>query len=506
MNIDKIKNEISVLQEKACESEGNLFCVYYYCIIQIINLSLNISNNKQKQIFIEKIKNCLTILNEDERLYSKIYNYLHIIFNNCNNFYQEETLNISMKINNKKKIVKILEDYEYPFDLKCYSYNGKEINIKSLRMNSKNISKFKIFEYKYGEEIIFGAYNKVYKFPDEKKILRITYINEKRKTDEEKLRAIKNELNSIYYQHYLSKKYNNDVALIYDYGFTIIDENNLFECYSIMEKGIIDLFDFWVNCVDNNNTIKNNYISYFVLFLCIIIILIQKIKNIHNEDILHLDIKFENVILINGTNKNYDIKISQKMNEDLKLGLEFEGYFKYILIKYIDFGFLLKKKNNVFRNNFFKGTPEYQYINLRDKKYYYSKYTDLFAISRLLLQLIVLHLNYNENKNNSLMSYKQEIFGKFRLINDKDINDLKGKMKLSNNKSNNFKNLIKSILPDENNYITCLINGEYNTKKKRPEIYEDCDDKYLEKMHEFLGLIDQDELHKQIFNNKIYKQ
>ena len=31
------------------------------------------------------------------------------------------------------------------------------------------------------------------------------------------------------------------------------------------------------------------------------------------------------------------------MNKDLKLGLEFEGYFKYILIKYIDFGFSLKK-------------------------------------------------------------------------------------------------------------------------------------------------------------------
>ena len=51
----------------------------------------------------------------------------------------------------------------------------------------------------------------------------------------------------------------------------------------------------------------------------------------------------------------------------------------------------------------------------------------------------------------------------------------------------------------------CLINGEYNIKKKKPEIYEDCDDKYLEKMYEFLGLIDKDELHKQIFNNTIYK-
>ena len=38
------------------------------------------------------------------------------------------------------------------------------------------------------------------------------------------------------------------------------------------------------------------------------------------------------------------------------------------------------------------------------------------------------------------MSYKQEIFGKFRLINDNDINDLKGKMKVSNNKSNDFEN------------------------------------------------------------------
>ena len=263
MSIDKIKKEISVQQEKACESEGNLFCVYYYCIIQIINLSLNISNNKQKQIFIEEIKNCLIILNKNERLYDKIYEYLSIIFNNCNNFFEEETLNISMKIN-VKEIVKKLKDYEYPFDLKCYSYNGKEINIQSLRMDLKNISKFKMLEYKYGEEIIFGSYNKVYKFPDEEKILRITYINEKRKTDDEKLRAIKNELNSIYYQHYLSQKYNNDVALIYDYGFTVIDENNLFECYSIMEKGIIDLFDFWVNCVDDNNTINNNYISYFI--------------------------------------------------------------------------------------------------------------------------------------------------------------------------------------------------------------------------------------------------
>ena len=96
----------------------------------------------------------------------------------------------------------------------------------------------------------------------------------KNKTDYEKLRAVKNEL---YYSlsTLFGEKYNNDVALIYDYGFTIIDENNLFECYSIMEKGIIDLFDFWVNCVDDNNTINNNYISYFILFLCIIIILIE---------------------------------------------------------------------------------------------------------------------------------------------------------------------------------------------------------------------------------------
>ena len=155
--------------------------------------------------------------------------------------------------------------------------------------------------------------------------------------------------------------------------------------------------------------------------------MIDKIKCLHDNNILHLDVKPENVILVNSDENNYDIDLYE-----YGLNLETNKISQYIIIKYIDFGMsvetnesktyiskeLLGTKNynipkNKLKVQYFYTNKEKKNImflgkdNEINKKYEkllengfkYNIYFDIYALYKTIIKLINNYKIMNINKN-----------------------------------------------------------------------------------------------------------
>ena len=246
----------------------------------------------------------------------------------------------------------------------------------------------------------------------------------------------------------LNKLCPNSVVRCIEYG-RILSNNTI---YSILEKGITDVNFFRVylyKCRNNNEFIK--------FYLQILIISIEKIKCLHDNNYLHLDIKPENIMIFKGTAIDHDIEISNNLKSFIKkyLSLDLPTFIK---VKYINFGCCKKVENvdNVVSNNP-KGTREYISKNVSQGKYTYK--ADLYALGRMFTELILILNNkelHNNNKNK-----------RFQGVKNSENNDIDKFLKLlKNNNTQNFKGLIQSLIPNSlGSEIKCL-NG-----KNREESY-----------------------------------
>jgi serine/threonine protein kinase len=280
-------------------------------------------------------------------------------------------------------------------------------------------------------------------------------INSKKKNKYYGIKIFKNkkEFNGYYILNNLRQKKLclNAINYVYDLG-EVLNFNETYY-YAIVEIGIIDFFDF-INLLNKKININNK--NKIKLELNIIKLLIDKIKCLHDNNILHLDVKPENVILVNSDENNYDIDLYE-----YGLNLETNKISRYIIIKYIDFGMSVEtKESKTYISEELLGTKNYnipknklkvQYFYPNEKKknimlvgkknviqdkykillkngFKYNIYFDIYALYKTIIKLINNYKIMNKNKKEKFDNFK------------KNLNELK-----IDNKNNYNENIYKNF-------------------------------------------------------------
>ena len=441
-------------------------CEFFKCIAYMISYYLLLRDNlnsKDKKNYQKQINEHYKKLSPEHKIYIKTkvtsifttnflknsllsYNYTNThIKNNIKN-----NINNTNNTNNTKdkKIIELLEDYDFE------NYQ----QVVSL-INNNNNNKY-IF---YGKYIGSGGFAQVYNFK-KNKVFRITnfkkykedrFKNYNKPTNlEQKIYEFskKKEINGNKYLVIINEKCPNCAVKIEDWGKVGKDDDII---YGVYEKGFMELKSLYKLLDTRDLKIKK---SIFKLITNILIKLIDKIKCIHDNKILHLDIKTENIMLFDSDdNNNFDIDINDisnnlteiRNNKNVKLRQKFN-------VKFIDFG--MSKSMNKNKNvKFSFGTKEYKLPN----RYYPSSnglviradfMNDLYAISRMFQELI----------NKDLLEIKDNGIEGPKFLKEEDIDNFFTSMKVSNNY--NLKNIILdtvSISQDKKIIIPCIERSWY---------------------------------------------
>jgi serine/threonine protein kinase len=259
--------------------------------------------------------------------------------------------------------------------------------------------------------------------------------------------------------------------------------------YDIYEKGITDIsiilknLKKWNNSYTTTDTDKNK--KLIKLYINLLIKCIEKIKCIHEQNILHLDIKPENIMIFEGTNEDKDIDLNdynefERTIKTSNIGDEIV-LPKYLKVKYIDFN-LSEKVDNILTettvSNKFFGTPVFlsqKNIKSENKSFKVNYKTDLYALARMFQELI---LTLNKRTLNSFINNRSHINHPIiknkrnNLLTDEYISSFMTNIGSPSNSNTNtkiktqIKTQIKSMTPNENNIISLFNNN--NTK-----IYKD---------------------------------
>ena len=163
-----------------------------------------------------------------------------------------------------------------------------------------------------------------------------------------------------------NKECKNSVCRIIDYGK--INKDYL---YTMLELGIFTLTNFYNILYINDKNYKEKIL---LLHFEIIITILKKIKCIHKQKILHLDIKPDNIVIFDGTKDDYDIMIDDNLYNNVFK--ERYNCSQYIIIKFIDFGIakVMKKYNRyiiekkLFQNNKYKFKDSEEMVLLKKEK------------------------------------------------------------------------------------------------------------------------------------------
>lgn len=519
------------------ENQQYLEKEYYKCIIYIFSLSIILLENGDANLKISAFKKIQHHLKKIESIdvskESILKNYIDDLFTNFDSklilsnyrLYpstsnKDKINKIELKVKSSKDILNILKSYQksyqdiinlynnenlygsYPQGI-FYKINKRKFNLENFDLFSKDLDNISGLEKKgyinYDNTKVLGkgAYAKVYKIKEVDnfvlKILDLSRYKDKTKKD-----FFVGEYKAIQKSYILSEKCKNSVGIILDYGIVQKPPNEL---YCIMEKGLLTLST--IREKRNFGLNQKDKIELINLLVKLIIISVEKIKCIHDNNYLHLDVKDENIMIFKGNENNHDIKISDNMTSILNLDTN------YIIVKYIDFGFTSEIDGNKIYNrergiikNKYKGTGHYLYVNENksDGKYLYSKYSDLFSLSRILLEIIIKNMDYfnkiDKKRNNK--NKKQLPSGIYiKVINDNDIELFFEEIgiKPSNDEKRDLISNIKDILPDKDDNIKCIIEKDKNgnikksNKTRLPFIVENCHDVYIENIKKFFNKI-----------------
>jgi hypothetical protein len=270
---------------------------------------------------------------------------------------------------------------------------------------------------------------------------------------------IKKKINNINYkiENKITKIYQNVFTRIYDYGYLTNKENkyiieNKKNEYIIKKKKIsCVLTEEWLM---NLEEFVKKYKPNKELKIEIIKKLIQKIELLHKDfKILHRDINVQNIVILEGTEDNYDIIIEKnnikeyyilKYNNfiystllDFKYKLVFKNQSKKEIMKYIS---LEKEKRKNQRKNlrniklyFNKNNiivPKNQTTNTKNK-YLGETIRYIYDITYDLIQILNIYNNFNSNNSNKFL-YLQNIL---KSLNDNIYQELIGNTKLENLKN-----------------------------------------------------------------------
>lgn len=421
-------------------------CEFVKCVIYIFSYALylidKVTNNYE---YYSKRKN--KIRDHYEALPNKslfkiiIHYYVQEIFSI--NFLNKKGTKETTLNYNIKDIIKILKTYEF-FIVILGNPNEKKTN---KYINNKNIKKI-------GE----GGEAKIYELT-KNLVLRIQVVEQNKQNIQ-----LKNLMNARDNLRHVNEKCPEAAYKLF-YGEGI---------YDIYEKGITDISIILKN-LKNKKLIK--------LYIELLIKCIEKIKCIHEQNILHLDIKPENIMIFEGTNEDYDIDLTDynEFEKTIKTSNKGDEIVLpiYLKVKYIDFN-LSEKVDNILTetkvSNKFFGTPFFlsqKNIKSENESFIVNYKTDLYALARMFQELI---LTLNNRTLNSFINNRSHINHPIiknkrnNLLTDEYISTFMTMIYSPSNSNINtntkIKTQIKSMTPNENNIISLFNNN--NTK-----IYKD---------------------------------
>ena len=294
---------------------------------------------------------------------------------NNNEIYQKEPNNNIIQSAIKEKLIKAnsfkrnqINEELKDLNKKIRTFSSSPYTIKTtINRNKDN----KISNYEIGKVIGRGAYATVKicknKITQEKFAMKI--YEKKILSDNIKKKCIAREIEIL-------KKLNHpNIVKLYD---TIISDKNILLIQELVNG--ISLRDFYNKEIRNQKNISENKFKILTLIFKQIF---SAFDYIHKKNIIHRDIKLENILLT----KNNEIKI-------------------------IDFGFGLYNPRN-YLQKFFCGTPNYMAPEIIMKKEYDGQKADMWSLGILLYKLFCADFPFKGRDEKDL--YRHIIKGKYKI-------------------------------------------------------------------------------------------
>ena len=308
--------------------------------------------------------------NENDRI-----NCFNSMNENNNEIYQKEPNNNIIQSAIKEKLIKAnsfkrnqINEELKDLNKKIRTFSSSPYTIKTtINRNKDN----KVSNYEIGKVIGRGAYATVKicknKITQEKFAMKI--YEKKILSDNIKKKCIAREIEIL-------KKLNHpNIVKLYD---TIISDKNILLIQELVNG--ISLRDFYNKEIRNQKNISENKFKILTLIFKQIF---SAFDYIHKKNIIHRDIKLENILLT----KNNEIKI-------------------------IDFGFGLYNPRN-YLQKFFCGTPNYMAPEIIMKKEYDGQKADMWSLGILLYKLFCADFPFKGRDEKDL--YRHIIKGKYKI-------------------------------------------------------------------------------------------
>ena len=308
--------------------------------------------------------------NENDRI-----NCFNSMNENNNEIYQKEPNNNIIQSAIKEKLIKAnsfkrnqINEELKDLNKKIRTFSSSPYTIKTtINRNKDN----KVSNYEIGKVIGRGAYATVKicknKITQEKFAMKI--YEKKILSDNIKKKCIAREIEIL-------KKLNHpNIVKLYD---TIISDKNILLIQELVNG--ISLRDFYNKEIRNQKNISEDKFKILTLIFKQIF---SAFDYIHKKNIIHRDIKLENILLT----KNNEIKI-------------------------IDFGFGLYNPRN-YLQKFFCGTPNYMAPEIIMKKEYDGQKADMWSLGILLYKLFCADFPFKGRDEKDL--YRHIIKGKYKI-------------------------------------------------------------------------------------------
>jgi serine/threonine protein kinase len=415
-------NKISIYLDKSNKNIN-----YNNIILELNNLYINdliINDNILSDNLINKISKNSTVND---------YNYIELILKLINKCKQIGNISINELNSILINIDKNIYNYIYYLNDNIFEEKNNAINfVNKLGYEKKNFDEIDLLSLKRGYIIGITQNNIDYllKYQPNKSTMEL---------------IINCYLKNLNYNNFLIPEL-----------FFINNDNSYFY---IIKKYNTDLYKYF------NILEKNNKILTFNNILNIIYFIIKSINILHNNNIIHSDLKLENIVL--NVDENYIFKDLKIIDFDVALFNKIPDYIESISIS--------EKYQKILTNKKPRGTKIYM---LKDKLMSFNN--DIFSLGVIALVLlyknIKLILSYNKTIENKKMAKKLTSFRN-------NIEDNKNKMKMINTieeylkKECNSKDLLNNNTINNNffnnnidkfkiykNFINDSINNKLNIK------------------------------------------
>ena len=374
LNLNNFKNIGEKKMERCLDGDSSSYerCEFIKCVIYIFSYALYLTDSN-------KGTNKYTFYSERKNLIRDHYKELpnKSLFKIIIHYYVQEIFSINF-LNKKRTFLnrKGTKETTLNYDTKDIIKILKTYEIFIVILGNPNENKI-TNKYKYikNKKIGEGAEAKIYELT-KNLVLRIQVVEQNKQNNQ-----LKNLMNARDNLRHVNEKCPEAAYKLF-YGEGI---------YDIYEKGITDISIILKNLKiwNNNSSItdidKNK--KLIKLYINLLIKCIEKIKCIHKQNILHLDIKPENIMIFEGTNEDYDIDLTDynelrtiktsNIGDEIVLPI-------YLKVKYIEFNLSEKVDNASIKRNDFN--VDYK--------------TDLYAFDRMFQELI-LRLNNRSLENRS---------------------------------------------------------------------------------------------------------